>query len=156
MLNTRPRSAQDVRDVVGWTHDEAALYLFSGSRLVWPLTVEQLQSMPAREGLAASVVVTPTGDLVAHFDLTMGGVVARLGRVVVNPALRGRGLASVVVALACAEAQRLGAAVVRFNVITANEPATRTYTHAGFVVVEGESSRPGVMTMERPVIAVKP
>ena len=141
---------------MGWIDDEAALYLFSGSRLAWPLTAEQLQSMSATEGLAASVVVTPTGDLVAHFDLTIDGGVARLGRVVVNPALRGRGLASAVVALACTEAQRLGAAVVRLNVITANEPAIRAYTRAGFVAVEGESSRPGVTVIERSVISVAP
>lgn len=111
----------------------------------------KLQTMVAVEGLAASVVVSPAGDLVAHFDLTIDGTVARLGRVIVNPALRGRGLASAVVGLAVAEAQRLGAEVVRLNVITTNEPAIRAYLRAGFEVVAGASSRTDVTVMERPL-----
>lgn len=150
-LSIRPRDERDVSEIVGWVDDEKALHLFSGPRLSWPLTVEQLQTMGTVEGLAASVVVSPAGDLVAHFDLTIDGTVARLGRVIVNPALRGRGLASAVVGLAVAEAQRLGAEVVRLNVIATNEPAISAYLRAGFDVVAGASSRTDVTVMERPL-----
>ncbi|WP_448263620.1 GNAT family N-acetyltransferase [Microbacterium aurum] len=149
-LNVRARSELDAHEVVGWVEDAQALYLFSGPRLKWPLTAEQLQDMLlTTERLTASVVVSRTGDLVAHFDLTIDGVMARLGRVIVKPELRGRGLASRIVDLAVTQAQRLGAEIVRLNVITTNEPAIRTYRRAGFDVLAGASSRADVTVMER-------
>ena len=156
VLNVRARSEADAREVVGWVEHAQALYLFSGPRLTWPLTVEQLQGMLAIEGLAASVVVSRTGEVVAHFDLTIDGALARLGRVIVKPELRGRGLASRIVDLAVAQAQRLGAEVVQLNVITTNEPAIRAYRRAGFDALPGASSRANVTVMERPVIAALP
>ncbi len=156
VLNVRARSEADAREVVGWVEDAQALYLFSGPRLTWPLTVDQLQGMLAIEGLAASVVVSQTGEVVAHFDLTIDGALARLGRVIVKPELRGRGLASRMMDLAVSQAQRLGAEVVRLNVITTNEPACRVYRRAGFDVLPGASSRADVTVMERPIIAPLP
>lgn len=96
-LSIRVRAERDVDEIVGWVPDAAALYLFAGPRLTWPLTASQLQGMVAIEGLTPSVVVASSGELVGHFDLTVDGQVARLGRVIVNPALRGRGLAGVIV-----------------------------------------------------------
>lgn len=151
-LSIRVRNERDVDEIVGWVPDAAALYLFSGFRLTWPLTASQLQGMVAIEGLTPSVVVTSAGGLVGHFDLTVAGQVARLGRVIVNPALRGRGLAGVIVDLAVAEAQRFGAGVVRLTVISTNEPAVRAYRRAGFAPVEGDPERGDVTAMERSVI----
>lgn len=152
-LSIRVRNERDVDEIVGWIPDAAALYLFSGSRLTWPLTASQLQGMVAIEGLTPLVVVTSSGELVGHFDLTVAGQVARLGRVIVNPALRGRGLAGVIVDLAVAEASRFGACVVRLTVISTNEPAVRAYCRAGFAPVAGDPERGDVAAMERSVIA---
>ena len=151
-LSIRVRNERDVDEIVGWVPDAAALYLFSGLRLTWPLTASQLQGMVAIEGLAPSVVVTSSGELVGHFDLTVDGQVARLGRVIVKPALRGRGLAGVIVDLAVAEAQRFGADIVRLTVISTNEPAVRAYRRAGFAPVAGDPGRGDVTAMERAVI----
>ncbi len=148
-LRIRPRNDADVREVVGWVEDAAGLYLFSGSRLAWPLTADQLQSMATIEGLSAWAIVSSTGDLVAHFDLTIDGVVARLCRVIVNPALRGRGFATPVAGFAVREAQRLGAEVVRLNVISTNEPAIRAYRRAGFQAVPRDAGSADMTVMER-------
>lgn len=149
-LRVRARSDQDVHEVVRWVPDAAALYFFSGPRLTWPLTAQQLQGLTgATAGMTPSVVVSSAGELVGHFDLTLDESIARLGRLIVNPSLRGRGLAIPVVDLALIEAQRLGADVVRLNVISKNETAVRTYRRAGFVVVAGDADRADVTTMER-------
>ena len=145
-LRVRARSDQDVHDVVGWVPDAGALYLFAGPSLTWPLTAQQLQDMT---GVTPSVVVSSSDDLVGHFDLVLDGRTARLGRVMVNPALRGRGLAITVVNFALTEARRLGADVVLLNVISTNEPAIRTYQRAGFTAIEGVAARADVTTMER-------
>lgn len=152
-LSIRDRRERDVREIVSWVPDAAALHLFSGPRLVWPLTPEQLQNMAPVGGLTASVVVSPSGDLVGHFDLTIDESVARLGRVIVKPALRGRGLASAVLDLALAEARRLGADVIRLNVVSSNEPAIRAYRRAGFTAADAIPDRPDVTVMERQLIA---
>lgn len=151
-LSLRVRDERDVHEIVDWVPDAAALYHFSGSRLRWPLTASQLQGMVGIEGLTPSVVVTSSGELVGHFDLTLDGQIARLGRVIVNPKLRGRGLAGVIVELAVAEAQRLGADVIRLTVISANEPAVRAYGRAGFAPVAGDPERGDVTAMERSVV----
>lgn len=40
------------------------------------------------------------GGALGHFDLTIQGQVARIGRILINPACRGRGLAHVLIGLA--------------------------------------------------------
>lgn len=155
-LDVRARSEPDAYEVAGWVEDARALYLFSSPRLTWPLTAEQLQDMLATEGLTAWVVVSRTGDLVAHFDLTIDGALARLGRVIVRPELRGRGLASRIANLAVEQAQLLGAEAVRLNVVTTNEPAIRAYRRANFDVRPGASSRADVTVMEWQVTAASP
>ena len=150
-LSIRLRDERDIQEIVGWVPDATALYLFTGPRLRWPLTASQLQGMLTIEGLTPSVAVTSSGELVGHFDLTVAGAVARLGRVIVNPALRGRGFGGVIVDFAVAEAQRLGADVLRLTVISTNEPAVRAYRRAGFTPVAGDSERRDVTVMERSV-----
>ncbi|WOF22574.1 GNAT family N-acetyltransferase [Microbacterium betulae] len=148
-LSIRARDERDVRKIVGWVPDAAALYLFSGPRMTWPLTVQQMQDMVAIRGSTPYAVVTVSDDLVGHFDLTIDGTIARLGRVIVSPALRGQGLPADVVDLAFAQARRLGADAVHLNVIAANVPALRTYWRAGFATTEGDTDRADVIAMER-------
>jgi len=152
-LRVRARDERDVHEIVEWITDAAALHLFSGPGLTWPLTTGQLQSMSAIDGLTAWVVVEPSEGLLGHFDLTVDGPVARLGRVIVNPALRGRGRAIALVDLALAQARQLGAETIRLNVIRTNEPAIRTYRRAGFVAVPGDPDRADVTVMERRLVA---
>lgn len=152
-FDVRARCAADAREIVTWVEDARALYLFSGARLRWPLTAGQLQAMLAVEGLTASVVVSRAGDVVGHFDLTIDGEVARLGRVIVKPDLRGRGISPRIADLAVARARRLGAEVVRLNVIATNERAIRAYRRAGFTVVVGDADRADVIIMERQTAA---
>ena len=109
----RPREDRDLEKIVGWIADAVALRLFSGARLSWPLTVRQLQEVTATSALAPYVVVGASGGLVGHFDLRLEDRVAWLGMIIVDPSLRGQGLARGVVELAVGEAHRLGAHRVR-------------------------------------------
>ena len=145
----RPREDRDLEKIVGWIPDAEALRLFSGTRLSWPLTVRQLQEVTEASALAPSVVVAASGELVGHFDLRLEERAAWLGRVVVDPSLRGQGLARGVVELAVGEAHRLGAHRVRLNVISSNVPAVRTYRRVGFLAQPPEDARTDVTVMER-------
>lgn len=148
-LGIRARSDRDLDEIVSWVADAEELHLFSGPRLQWPLTADQLQAIAATHGLAPFVVVSTSDEVVAHFDLDVDGQDARLGRVIVKPGLRGRGLAGTVVQLAIGQARRLGAADMSLSVIATNEPAIRTYPRAGFAVHPESSPREDVIVMGR-------
>lgn len=148
-LTLRTREERDLAQVVSWVPDADALFLFSGSRLSWPLTANQLREVTAASGLVPYVVIALSGELVGHFDLCVVDGVARLGRVILDPTLRGRGCSRTVIDFALAEAQRLGAERVRLNVIASNTPAIRAYRRAGFRARPADRDRPDVIIMER-------
>jgi RimJ/RimL family protein N-acetyltransferase len=134
----------DARRVAAWVLDEHALFKFTGPRLAWPLSPDQLMGMEQTDGLAAFIVERRPGVIVGHFDLTLAGHVARLGRVIIEPRLRGQGLAVPVVTLALEEARQIGATTVRLNVVANNIPAVRAYRRAGFDALAGFES-PGII-----------
>lgn len=136
--------------MVGWIPDSSALYLFSGPRLTWPLTVQQLGAMDAGEGFTAWMMVDEDASEVGHFDLTVSQRVARLGRVLVAPERRGQGAGRELVTLAIETARMLGADELRLNVIADNAPAVRTYEAAGFRALP-PGDRPDVRPMSLPL-----
>lgn len=148
-FKVRPRTTDDLRLVVGWVPDAGALYLFTGPRLHWPLTEFQLSDMEDHDGFTAWMLVNnQTNNPVGHFDITLQAGTARVGRIIIAPELRGRGLARELVGHVIQQASRLGASELTLNVIIGNEPAIRAYERAGFVSTD-ESSRPDVRSMTR-------
>jgi ribosomal protein S18 acetylase RimI-like enzyme len=57
---------------------------------------------------------------------------AELARLIVDPAVRGRGLGRLLATLLLTEARRLGWADVWLRVVPDNEPALRAYAAVGF------------------------
>ena len=150
MFSLRPRTFADCEAMVGWVPDAEALYLFSGPRLSWPLTSAQLSAMEER-GLSPWMLVEDGAEHpLGHFDLAVGGKVARIGRVIIDPAHRGHGLAHVLISLAIDQARVLCASEMQLNVITGNEPAICTYARAGFTELP-HPDRPNVTVMRLPL-----
>lgn len=145
----RRRTPADAARVVGWIPDADALHLFTGPQVAWPLRTRDLVGMESQPGFSAWVLVEGTfGAPIGHFDLTVVGPTARLGRVVIAPRRRGEGLAHVLVEHAVSQARALGATRMRLNVIVGNEPALHTYLCAGFREC-ARHPRPEVTAMER-------
>lgn len=144
----RARTPVDCETVVGWVPDAEALHLFTGPRMTWPLTSEQLSAMEGNGFSAWMLAEEGTEAVVGHFDLTLDREAARIGRVLIDPARRGRGLAHVLIGLAIEQARELGATELRLNVIVGNEAAIRTYARAGFIEMS-QSDRPEVHSMAR-------
>ena len=146
MYRLRSRTAADCEAIVNWIPDSAALYLFTGPRFDWPLDAAHLSAME-HDGYRAWTLVEGGADgAIGHVDLTVDGGIARIGRVLISPAHRGRGLAHVLVALVVDQAKSLGASELRLNVITRNHIAIRTYERAGFVA-QPQSERHDVSVM---------
>jgi ribosomal protein S18 acetylase RimI-like enzyme len=73
-----------------------------------------------------------------------------LGRLVVDPLQRRRGLGRELVHLSIETARALGADELRLNVISDNASAVRTYECAGFWALP-QSDRPDVRSMTLPL-----
>ncbi|WP_104131504.1 GNAT family N-acetyltransferase [Cryobacterium sp. M91] len=124
-----------------------ALYLFAGPSLTWPPTVEQFEEIAKRPGLSASVVDDDESQAAwGHFDLTVQGGSARLGRVIVDPRCRGQGLGHTLTQAVIEKARGLGVSKIRLAVVTDNEPAVKAYRRAGFKEVV-DPERPLFTTM---------
>jgi ribosomal protein S18 acetylase RimI-like enzyme len=148
VLKLRRRAASDLPTLIGWVPDAAALFLFSGPRLSWPLDAKQLIDLEQVDGLIPWVLVDDSSEDVplGHFDIDLNGDSAQVGRVIVDPATRGRGLGTELMRLAVDEVRRMGVAELALYVIDGNTPAIRIYTGLGFVP-EPETPRPGMTPM---------
>ncbi len=135
MLSLRQRNADDQRRVVAWIPDAAALFMFTGPRLSWPLNPDQLLAMESDLLGAWMVIDEENNEPVGHFDLRTDNCTAWLGRVLINPSQRGRGLSHVLIRLAIEQARTLGVRQLRLNVIVGNERAISTYERAGFTEI---------------------
>lgn len=134
MSSLRERTARDLEAIVRWIPDAAALYRFAGPRLTWPLTAQQLNDIAAVDG-ATAWVMDDDGTVAGHAQLVRTDDVVRLGRVLIDPAKRGRGLGRELAALAVEQARRQGAARIDLSVLADNQPARRIYDALGFTVV---------------------
>lgn len=150
MMALRSRRPSDLARVVAWIPDAAALYLFTGPRLAWPVTAAQLVALEQTPGMTAWTLVDTSlpGDAVGQVDITLSGTTAHLGRVIVDPGRRGEGLGTVLARLALDKAWELGAMRVKLNVISGNMPAIRTYEGLGFVADSaGAGARADLLSM---------
>jgi len=151
MVVTRPVTAADYARLVEWVPDAAALYLFAGPSLVWPPTVGQFEELAKRPGLSAWMAADDEHQAAwGHFDLTIQGRAARLGRVIIDPRYRGQGLGQTLTRAVIEKARGLGISEVRLAVVTDNEPAVKAYRRAGFKEIV-DPERPHFTAMAYPI-----
>jgi ribosomal protein S18 acetylase RimI-like enzyme len=133
-LTIRLRGDADLPVLSAWAPDREAVRLFAASSLAWPLTPQRLAEVGQAPGRTSWVLVDTAEPSVplAHADLTVSGDRARIGRVIVDPARRGRRLGTTVVRLVGDEARRAGCARLDLLVIDGNTAAFRTYEGLGF------------------------
>ena len=144
----RPFSADDDESLIGWFDDPDALRRFGGPNLRWPLDRAQLEAIRADPELHAFTLWADAAR-VGHIELRrLAPGHARLARVGIDPAHRGRGLGRVLLARALQNARRAGIESFELGVYPDNAVARRLYASFGFV----ESDRPdanGIVTMAR-------
>jgi ribosomal protein S18 acetylase RimI-like enzyme len=135
VLRLRDADPADDTALIGWFPDAEALGNWAGHGPSWPLDRAQLDRRRADPDVRAwtAFLDRRPGEPVGHVELIhLGPGAARLDRVVIAPALRGRGLGAELVAAALAEARAAGARTVDLLVYAANLPAIRAYAGAGF------------------------
>ena len=136
--------------VASWLDSAAATQRWAGPGVGFPLAPEafaQALELAARPG---RVLLDPQGDCVGfgQYWMTDPGT-AHLGRIIVSPQARGRGLGRVLVQLLAAEALRSPSVRrLTLRVYRDNAPATALYRDLGFRPVEAAST-PELLLMQR-------
>jgi ribosomal protein S18 acetylase RimI-like enzyme len=134
----RPATLADLSEVASWIATARDCELWAGWRVKFPI---DRTSLPEAIGFAehSSFSLVSGRDLVA-FGQLVGKDQGRghLARLIVKPALRGRGHGEALVAALLERAQREAFACVSLNVDSANERAATLYLKLGFA----DASRP--------------
>jgi [ribosomal protein S18]-alanine N-acetyltransferase len=148
----RPARSTDYAAIAGWVPDAEACARWAGPRLPFPFRADELETLLAMPGAASWCLAVGDGPPCAfgqHWVRTPGAV--HLGRIIVAPERRGRGLGRLLCRqLVVAAVGASGAGVVTLRVYRDNRRAAELYRSLGFVPVESEST-PDVFFMRLPV-----
>jgi RimJ/RimL family protein N-acetyltransferase len=142
-VSLRAFTAGDCERLIDWIESEDALYLWAGPRdFSWPLDPGQLLRDLGMHGDSRFLFAAndPSGELVGHAKLEVQPHhrSGQIGRVLIAPPHRGRGLGSALMGeLVTYSFDELRLHRLQLGVYTFNAAAIAAYERAGFVV-EGE------------------
>lgn len=139
MVELREFALIDAPVLMTWIDGPEELLTWAGPAFSWPLDEDQLAAY-AREALGQrriwTAVESGSGEAVGHASLRLDAVhrSGRLGRVLVAPGARGRGVGTAMLEKVLASAfDTLGLHRVELGVFTHNTGAIRLYGRLGFV-----------------------
>ncbi|HEX4963248.1 MAG TPA: GNAT family protein [Thermoanaerobaculia bacterium] len=141
MIDLLPFTLADMDRLIGWIPSLEALQLWTASSFDFPLTREHLkghlrESAARGDRLIFKAVRSEDGRVIGHVEL--GGIdqrhrSLRIGRVLLDPEARGRGLGVEMMRSALAHAfERLGMHRVELGVFDVNPRAIACYERTGF------------------------
>lgn len=134
----RQSTIEDLQGVMAWVHTPEQLRLWGGPKLSWPPDAARLwQEMEAEK--FPPFVLVEDGNLLAGFGQIMKREpgAAHLGRIILSPERRGRGLGRVLVENLVAKGSELyHPQRFTLNVYRDNLPAVATYQAIGFKVIK--------------------
>ncbi|HVR98207.1 MAG TPA: GNAT family protein [Thermoanaerobaculia bacterium] len=141
MIELVPFTEADVDRVIAWIDSVEALELWTAWSFGYPLTREHLlahlrDSTARGDRQIFKAVETDSGDVVGHIELAWiapHNHILRIGRVLLAPQCRGRGLGVEMMRAAMAMAfEQHGAHRVELGVFDVNPRAIACYEKAGF------------------------
>lgn len=135
-MEFRRATTADAETICTWVTNAEDTYLFAGPSLKYPFTAADFLN-PGGSGWAALALVDD-GQTVATASYRMvDDHTLRVGRILVDPAMRGRGYGRAMVEHLLALAQDLpGVTAVNLSVFVHNTAARTLYEWLGFAVVE--------------------
>lgn len=140
-LALRPACPSDFLALAAWIQDASACLRWAGPNLPYPFAGGDLETLLAVEGRASYILADATAPVAfgQHWVLTPGRV--HLGRILVAPEARGRGLGRILCQrLMAAAVQATGAQAITLRVYRDNAVAQALYTSLGFLPVAAEST----------------
>jgi len=141
-LSLRLPQFADYEAIASWVPDAATCIRWAGARVAFPFDAAELPMLLFIAGCESYCLAEGEGAPLAfgqHWVLTPGAV--HLGRIIVSPAARGRGVGRVLCQQLIGKAvQATGARVVTLRARRTNAAALALYTRLGFTPDETESA----------------
>ncbi len=140
-----PFKKDDIPRLISWIPDERALLVWAGPGYEWPLDRDQLQrairDANRMDTLSHIMLKFIRGnDVVGHIELMKRNIEeqsAHVGRVLIHPAERGKGLGhELIKAVKKYAAEQYNIRTLTLNVFDFNKPAISIYQKNGFIVTE--------------------
>lgn len=140
MVELRDFTLADGRLLAAWIDGPVELWAWSGKNFSWPLDERQLAEYAAESATPLRqswMALDPASDqVVGHASVRVdeAGASGRIGRVLVAPEVRGKGVGAAMLARVLSAAfGELGLEQVELGVWTDNSSAIRLYEGLGFV-----------------------
>lgn len=151
----RVPDATDYNTMPGWVPDAAACHRWAGPDLPFPFSGADLPALIAKPGAFSLVLADDNSERALGFGqfwVQQAGAV-HLGRIILAPEARGRGLGPVLCKLLMAEAIRVtGAPAVTLKVHRDNPVAHAIYVRLGFIEAPSLSTD-AVIFMRKEIVA---
>ena len=138
----RSATSLDLKNVASWIRSKRECELWAGGSVAFPIDQNSLPSeIGFGEGNTFSLVIEE--ELVAFGQLIRkNSQRGHLARLIVNPALRGKGYGETLVRALLARARKDSFERVTLNVDIANGPALSLYAKLGFADAQRPSNEP--------------
>ena len=131
-MEIRPYNSSDADTILSWCGDEKAFYRWTAGVMgEYPITSKEFSFVEAMDAFTAVEDDKPIGFFTLRRPDESVNVL-RIGFVIVDPALRGKGLGKQMMKLALGIAFGQGADAVSLGVFENNLPAYYCYKAAGF------------------------
>lgn len=138
-MTLRPFNPDDAETILSWCKDKTAFRKWSADRYpVFPPKPEDMAVQYAADNIFPFTAVDGEGNIVGHIILRYpksSKTIIRLGFVVIDDRLRGKGYGKQMLQLAIKKAQQeFGAKKITLGVFDNNPSAIHCYESVGFVV----------------------
>ena len=141
----QPRPS-DYEALASWVPDAVACLRWAGPRILFPFPVSELPDLLVVPGGTSYFLAEGCGvpcGFGQHWVIVAGSV--HLGRIIVSPAARGKGVGRALCELLIGEAVRCtGANAITLRVYRDNAVAVSLYSSLGFLPVEADSDKEAI------------
>ena len=136
MTLTSPSQAH-ILELMSWFSDADALLQWAGPGFRFPFDLTSFQEDLKANPDTAFALVSPTGELLGFGQYYQRLDKCHLGRLVINPAHRGQGLAcELIQGISEVGSQALAVKQCSLFVLAHNQAAIRAYQKAGFILTD--------------------
>lgn len=131
---------QNFETLNSWIPDEAALLLFSGTEIQYPLTADALHKHMEKHFIRDYFIGIENGAMAAFAEIIpQNSGIPRLGRIIIDPTIRRQGLGSVFISKMEEKCVELfSCKAVELFVIHDNLPAIACYLKLGYQFLPAE------------------
>lgn len=137
----RKLNQQDIPVILSWTKDAESFYKWSADRFgtFHPVSKEEFLRTVGNHAYVFERDGSPAGFFALRVPEGRSDTL-RIGYVILDPGLRGKGLGKTMILTALQEIRRLGKNRAELGVFADNLPALNCYISCGFIPMEGKES----------------